>query len=196
MDVSQLQSVGPGTVRQEDSDAQPLLNGMSEYHFVDVFNPLPIPFTGQFAATKPVNAPMRIGKSDENGRQISERDLDAALGGAFRNPDFQGRTHVTTNYVIEAGETKRLLGNEAQVIVRQLVNALMDLDGATLRRGNNFYRRKYEEKVVKNYGEITASWQPVEDQLRASMGEPQEFAELNEVADEPKRRPPKETPTA
>lgn len=146
-----LTAVGVGAVSQDQTRPEPTLNGVGEFKYVTLLNPLPIRFTGKVGQTRTINSPMRIGKT-QTGASYSENDLVKA-GLDLRNSDVQGRAQLTNEITIEPGKTINLRGDEAQVIVRQLVNEVMHYRGQTLHIGSPAYRKKVEDEIIKGvYG--------------------------------------------
>lgn len=140
-----LTEVGAGTIDQEQVRPSPSLDGASEYEYVTLMNPLPFKFVGKVAQSRPVNAPIRIVNGGERG--IDENSLKQA-GLDLRNADHPSNAHVTSLIQIESGSSINLRGDEAQVIVRQLVNELMSYEGHTLRIGNPAYRKAAEDRII------------------------------------------------
>lgn len=140
-----LTEVGAGTIGQEEIAPRPALEGASEYEYVTLTNPLPFKFKGKVAQSRPVNAPIRIVNGAERG--VDEASLKQA-GLDLRNADHPSNAHVVNIIEIESGASINLRGDEAQVIIRQLVNELMAYEGQTLRIGNAAYRKSAEERII------------------------------------------------
>lgn len=146
-----ITAVGAGAITEDQARPEPLLDRVSEYHYVKVTNPLPMDFIGKVAQSRQINAPLRIVDGAQKG--IDENTLKAA-GLDLKNPDHPQFQHVSVNVAIKSGQTINLRGNEAKVIVRQLVNELMAYEGKTIRQGNPAYRREYEEKIVQGIYDV------------------------------------------
>lgn len=178
--------VGPGSVPQAQTDVRPLLDGASEYEYIDVHNPLTDDFAVQVAQDIPVNAPLTINK-DASGRisQITntEQDVRQVYGLNLKNPDFQSKNHISNTVIIKSGQTLKLKGNEAQVAVRQIVNELMQREGNARLLSDPSLRRIAEERVVMGRGSI-------QELMERSFETPRQQAteainQSNEVHDEP-----------
>lgn len=145
-------SVGAGAISQQESRPKPTLEGISEYEYVTLANILPFKFIGKVAQSRPVaNAPVRIVNGAEKG--VDEDTLRAA-GLDLRNPDNVTQEHVTIEIPVEPGQSINLRGDEAQVIIRQLVNEIMAYEGNTLRQGSPAYRKEVEGRIVQRVRSI------------------------------------------
>lgn len=140
-----IESVGAGAIAQEQTNPKPTLEGASEYEYVTLTNPLPFTFKGKVAQSRPVNSPIRIVGGREKG--VTEETLRGA-GLDLRNPDHPSNSHVTNIVEIKSGASINLRGDEAQVIVRQLVNEVLHYNGQTLKIGAPTYRKDIEEQVI------------------------------------------------
>lgn len=149
--------VGPGSAQPVAENVKPLLDGVTEYEYVTILNPLSDDFAVRVAQDIPVNAPFPIGK-DDSGRTaqttFTERDAAQTYGLGLRNPDFQGKRHVINDTIIKAGHTINLKGNEAQVAVRQLVNEIMQREGNTRKLSDPVERNLVEQRVIRARGSI------------------------------------------
>jgi hypothetical protein len=72
----------------------------------------------------------------------------------LRNPAHIGKANITNKVPIKSGQTVRLLGNEAQVVVRQLVNEIMSREGNKLLLADPFARRAVEERIIISRGNV------------------------------------------
>jgi hypothetical protein len=149
-------AVGPGTLKQEDNAPRPMLEGMDEYYFADIHNPLSDDFVVQFASTMPTRSPVTIVPSRQGEKPWAEDELKNRAGVDLRNPHnpIQGRQHLISTRMIKSGETVRLLGLEAQKACKQIVDEIMQRDGQALMLGNLFARHAVEQQVVKNTGNV------------------------------------------
>lgn len=149
--------VGPGAQQDIPTDIKPVLEGASEFEFVTILNPLTDDFAVRVAQDVPVNMPFNIGR-DGTGKTsqttLSERDAAQTYGLALKNPDFQGRKHITNDTIIKSGETINLKGNEAQVAVRQLVNEIMQREGNKRLLADPTLRAQVEERIIIARGSI------------------------------------------
>lgn len=144
--------IGPGATAQADTDVRPLLEGASEFEFIELLNPLSDDFAIQVAQDVPVNAPMNVGR-DINGRMFSESELSQSYG-LTKNRDFQAKKHISNSVIIKSGQTLRLKGSEAQVAIRQLVDEIMQREGNTRLMPDPNLRREVEERVIIRRGSI------------------------------------------
>lgn len=168
-------AVGPGTLTQTPEAQPSLLDGITEYEWVDLFNPLSTPFWAQVASSRPVNAPVRVHQTPglQSGIQ-TESDLAMGYGlTGFKNPDHPSNTHISHTIKLESGRVRRLPGNEAQVVLRQLVGYLLQIEGKGLKLADPFERRQAEERIIKGKGNIAdlMAEQPtsVRDQLQNAV---------------------------
>lgn len=170
-------AVGPGAIADNTAEPGSLLDRASEYEYVEVFNPLSVPFKGIFGVTRPVDAPVRINRAKEApGVTATEHDVVRNYGLDLKNPDHQGKASITNTVTIPAGQTIRLLGNEAQVVVRQLVNEIMQRSGRRLFMADPHARREVERQVIRGRGHVDELLgrpiMPVRDQLQQAIKEP------------------------
>lgn len=165
---------GPGAIQQSDVSPIPLLQGATEYEYVTLLNPLSVDFVGLVGITKPVNVPFEISKSP-NTQQITTTESDVArnYGLNLKNADFQGRTNIVNEVYIPSGKTINLLGSEAQVICRQLVNEIMQREKMSLQMYDPVARNEVEKRVIitrKSVNDILGRGpMTVQDQLKAAV---------------------------
>lgn len=149
-------AVGPGTLTAQP-DAQPsLLDGITEYEWVDLFNPLSVSFVAQVASSRPVNAPVRIYQTPglESGVR-TESDLATQYGiTGFKNKEHPSNVHVPHTIEIVSGHTRRLPGNEAQVVLRQIVGYLLQVEGKGLKLADPYERNLAEQRIIRGKGNI------------------------------------------
>lgn len=198
--------VGPGAIVDKGEAPLPLLYGASQYEWVEILNPLSRPFGGTFGMTRPINAPVNITHVNGQGVTRTEDDVRRNYGLDLRNPDHQARTDIVNRVTIPSGKTVILLGNEAQVIIRQLVNTIMQLEGHSLLMADPHARREVEERVIIARGNaaerLGQAPMSVNEQLQAVKEETREpeFPELTNAgtvsdldgADSPSKRSPGE----
>lgn len=165
-------AAGPGVSEDNGEDPKPMLQGFTEYEWVNVHNPLSVDFVGMFGITKP--AP---GASKFNATQLvrTQEDIGRMYGLNLDNPSHQSTTKIFNRAVIRAGQTVRMLGNEAQIIVRQLVNEILQREGFKNQLANAHLRRNTEERVVRGTGSIRDfhSVVPVQEQLQSAVQDAQ-----------------------
>lgn len=143
---------GPGSTPDEGIAPKPLLDGASQYEYVDLLNPLSVEFIGMFGIERPVNAPVTVSAVQGRGVTKTEQDVRMNYGLDLRNPDHQGRANAVNRVSIPSGHTARFLGNEAQVVAKQLVNEIMAREGNKLLLADAHARRAVEERIVINRG--------------------------------------------
>lgn len=140
-----ITEVGVGAIEQEQTNPTPSLEGASEYEYITLTNPLPFTFKGKVAQSRPVKAPVRIVGGRERG--VDENTLKAA-GLDLRNPDHPSNSHVTNTIEIKSGASINLRGDEAQVIIRQLVSEVLAYRNQVLKIGSPTYRKAVEDEVI------------------------------------------------
>lgn len=140
--------VGPGSQPEMTEELPPLLEGATEYEVVEVFNPLSDDFAGQFGVTRPTTAPLSMSKAP-NYAGMTQTPQDVATNyGVTTNPNHQAKANIVNTTIIPSGKTVPMLGSEAQVIVRQLVNEIMQREGKRLKLADAWERRQTEQRVV------------------------------------------------
>lgn len=170
-----LQPAGPGAVTDIETGIKPLLNGASEFEYVDIYNPLPVDFIGVFASSKPVNMPAPVSVAAQvNQITKTEEQVRQNYGLDLRNQDhqaFASKVNIQNKVPIKSGQTIRLLGNEAQVIVRQLVTEILQREGRKLSLADPTARREVEERVIRYRGDareaLGRDLETVPDQLQS-----------------------------
>lgn len=179
-------AAGPGAFADEGIAPRPMLEGASDQEYADVVNLLSVDFIGKVAQSRPVNAPVNISiSSNVPGMTRSENDVRNNYGLDLRNPDHQGKAHIVNKIVLRAGETKRLPGNVASVVVGQLVSEIMARRGQKLQLADLFARHHVETEVIVSRGLINdlMSSAPMSAQERIDIAmkeQPhEEFPDLN-----------------
>lgn len=179
------QAIGPGSITEAAVDVKPILEGATELEYVDIFNPLSQDFIAKVGATKPTQATTTISK-DINGRQLSEQDILNTYGIGLNNKDVIGRVHIENQVLLPSGKTVRLMGDQAQVVIRQLVREIMQREGKSLMLADATANNVVERRVVMKRGSVAQDLlgqQPtsVREQLRQAVQESnEEFPELNQ----------------
>lgn len=140
---------GPGAIEETTVAPKSVLDGASEYEYVTILNPLSVDFYAKVAITRPVNAPLEV-RDDGSGGQmtLSESDIQRNYGLNLRNKDHVGRVNIINRVHIPAGKTINLLGNEAQVVCRQIVNEILQREGKKLMLADPHQRRLVEDRIV------------------------------------------------
>lgn len=171
---------GPGADIDAGVAPLPLLQGSSEYEYVELLNPLSVEFIGMFGVSRPVQAPVNISAVQGRGVTQNESDLRTGYGLDLRNPDHAGRANIVNRVSIKSGATVRLLGNEAQVVIRQLVNEIMAREGNQALIADGYARRQVEERIIISRGNVAdvlgRSPVSISEQLQAVKDEPDEQA--------------------
>lgn len=172
-------AVGPGAVQDGGERPKPLLEGSTEFEYVVLLNPLPYDFVGQVAVTRTVSAPMRVGQPrDGGGLTNTQDDVTRNYGLDLRNQDVVGRVHITNKVPIPSGQTQRMFGHEAQVILKQLVDVVMSHEGKMIAKGDPFARHEVETRLVISRGSIMDVMNEapvsVQDQMREALAKEEE----------------------
>lgn len=162
---------GPGSQPvQTDTEFKSSLDGASEYEYVDIFNPLSMEFVAQLATSRPANFPTKFAATQATQ---NESDLRHNYGLNLKNLDRQGNLHVINRVSLMPGQTKRFMGNEAQVIVRQLITELIQQRDKHQFIADPATRTEIEQEIIMGRGDIRTSMesgpQTVQDQLRRAM---------------------------
>lgn len=187
-EIIDLTPAGPGAIAEQTISPDPLLAGAEAYEYVTIINPLSVDFVAKFGVTRPVNAPLRI-VNDPNTPSLTktEEQIAANYGLNLRNPNTQGKANIINKTRIPAGKTITVPGNEAQVIVNQLVTEMMQREGKRLQLSDMFTRNTYEQRIIVSRGSMDEVMQrinrplntvsaQVEDALKeANSGEETEF---------------------
>lgn len=183
-------AAGPGAIEQATLDVEPMLNNASEYEYVEILNPLPVDFIAKFATTRPVRGDITIVNNPNTPTSTeTEADIRRNYGLDLRNKDHMGKANIVSKVTIPSGQTIRVLGNEAQVIVNQLTTEIMQRRGKQLMLADPTQRNLVEQEIVKNRNTVESilGSQPIsiQDQLQAAVSKPEEeFPGINEVNDE------------
>ncbi len=148
-------AVGPGAITDQGIAPDPLLQGATDYEYVTLYNPLETQFVGVFGTSRPVNIPFQI-RGDSMGQTVTKTEQDVArnYGLPLKNKDHQAEGHFQQQVQIPAKGTTVLLGSEAQVICRQLVNEIMQQRGQKLLLADAHARNAVELEVVKSRGSV------------------------------------------
>lgn len=179
--------VGPGAIKQNEVAPDPSLKGASEQEYVEILNPLTDDFMVQVAQDVPVNMPFQV-RHDESGRvqylSKNESDVRTNYGLNLKNPDHTGRKQIYNNTVIPAGKSKIFRGNEAQVVVKQIVNEILQRRGKNGRRliSDPVQRREIEDEIIVRRGFVQELMDSNFQSERAQTT--QAINKANEVTDE------------
>lgn len=150
-------AIGPGTAIQGQVDPPSLLEGVEEYDYVEVLNPLSVTFIARTALTTDIKAPMRVSPNNEAapGLTKSEADIRQVYGFDLRaQAQKAGKTHIITDIPIASGQTLNLMGREAKVVVQQLVTAYLQREGKQHLVANKFERLQVEQRIVQRTGQM------------------------------------------
>lgn len=184
------QEIGPGSVAEAAVDVKPMLEGASDLEYVELLNPLSGTFVARVGVTKPTHATTTISR-DINGRQLSEQDVANTYGITLTNKDVVGRMHIENQVRIGSGKTVRLMGDQAQVVIRQLTNEIMQRESKSLMMADPTARNVVEQRIIIRRGNVAQDLlgqQPVSvrDQLKQAVEESnEEFPELINQRTEP-----------
>jgi hypothetical protein len=173
--MSKSSTIGPGAIQDTGANPKPMLEGMTDQDYVVILNPMTVDFMPKFAVTIPVNAPVRIGNL-QGDRKVSESEAIQRFGvPPLSNPDKSGNKHISHSVTIPANRTFTANGAQAQVIVKQLVTALIQRDDKLLFIADPHVRRKYEQMVIMRMG-------PMSDLMQAAPVSQEE--QFNKVIEE------------
>lgn len=196
-DRPELVSVGPGSVTDEQVDIKPTLEGATDYEYVEIVNPLSVPFMGKYAVERPVNVQFKI-QQDPLGRAISKTADDVSRNyglGDLKNPDHPSKARIQNDVVIKPGQTIRLGGAAAQVIVKQLVDAIIALEDNKIKLADPGTRQRVEQRIILRRGsmnEFMQAPQSIPEQLDNALKESQneEFPGLKQDSTEESEKVP------
>jgi hypothetical protein len=150
-------AIGPGALEEAQVDPPSKLEGIGDYNFVEITNPLSVQFIGQAALTTNIttNMPVAQNHADAPGLTKNEQDIRQIYGFDLRAQAQQsGKTHIINRIPINPGQTVRLLGGEARTVLNQLVTAVMQREGKTKLLANKFERRQVEDRLVRRIGNM------------------------------------------
>lgn len=174
-------ATGPGAIDEATVDIKPILDGASEYEYVEILNPLSVDFIAKFGVTKQVRGDIRIVKNPETPTITNdESDIRRNYGLDLRNKDHPGKANIISKVTIPAGQTIRVLGNEAQVIVNQLVTEILQRRKKQLMLADPTQRNMVEQEIIKRRDSIESilGSQPksIQEQLESAVrpGTPEE----------------------
>lgn len=201
-------SIGPGSLAAPAAEYTPTLEGATRDEVVEILNPMSVDFVARVGVTKTAMMPVRINNPNNTSIQ-TESDLASKGIPGFRNPDLGGgRVHVANDVPIPAGTTIKQPGDVAQVIVKQLITAIISMRGDKLKIADAETRRNVEREVIMSRRPMSELFGgsgviTVEEQMAAAIEQANKttdepaFPEITQtkmtVEDGPKRmgRPPK-----
>lgn len=147
--------VGPGSLIQEETNPESLLNKANQYEYVSILNPLSDDFQVMVAQDIPVDMPFEIRNDGKTSiTSTTEEAVKMTYGIGLKNPDHQAKKHLHNMTIIPAGETRNFRGNEAQVVLRQLVNEIMQRRGLGRMLADPNRRLEIEQEVVINRASV------------------------------------------
>ncbi len=166
--------LGPGAIPEAQAEYEPTLNGATRDEIIEILNPMTYDFVAKVGVTKTAMMPVRI--NNPNNTSIkTEGDLAAKGVGGFRNPDLGGgKVHIANPVPIPAGTTIKQPGDVAQVIVKQLITAVISIRGDRLKISDPETRRNVEREIIisrRPMSELFGAGGPitVEEQMRAAV---------------------------
>lgn len=152
----QPKSAGPGAIKDSPTGVVPRLDGASENEYIEILNPLSVVFSARVASSRPVNAPVRVVVNENTPTATrNEDDIRRNYGLDLRNPDHASLAHIAQSIEIGPGKTVRLPGNEAQVVVKQLVNEILQREGRKLFIGDPSARQEVEDRIILKRGSMS-----------------------------------------
>lgn len=136
-----------------------------QHHVVQVHNPLSDDFRWTVARSVVLADPANV---DPHVKALN-----------LRNDAHPTIKHVVQPITLLSGETKKLPGDVAKVIVKHLVDEIMNREGHKTNVGDKHLRQEVEERVVINFRDLRSqlSTQSVEEQLE------QQIRDLNKEDD-------------
>lgn len=143
-------TIGPGALRNDEIAPEPMLNDASDFEYVTILNPFTVDFQVQVAQDVPVNMPMKL--RAPTAMTQTERDVSAQYGLGLKNGDHQGRQQIFNTTTIPAGESRNFKGSEAQVVVRQIVNELLQREGKKRMMHDPVTRHEAEKRIIQRRG--------------------------------------------
>jgi hypothetical protein len=144
-------------------ETKSILDDIREYHIVEVLNPLARPFQWQ------------VGRSGvDPGMPMDSVMEQLGMAGAGGKPQT---AHAVQTITLPAGKTFRMPGDLARIVVKHLIDELMQIDGQTKLLSDPTLRLKYEEKIIKNRSDLrstmsTLSLQEQLDKELATLNDP------------------------
>jgi len=166
--------LGPGAQPAAQAEYEPSLNGATRDEVVEILNPMTFDFMAKVGVTKTAMTAVRI--NNPNNTSIrTEADLAAKGIAGFRNPDKGGGVvHIANNVPIPAGTTIKQPGDVAQIIVKQLITAVISIRGDKLKISDPETRRQVENEVIvsrRPMSELFGAGGPitVEEQMKAAV---------------------------
>lgn len=125
-----------------------ILEGITEHDVVTVHNPLSTPFDAKVARS--VVAPRHNINNQPTGNGAADAFMQGLQGGIARG-GHQSISHVQQTITLKPGQTLRLPGDVALVVVRQLVKEMMQRQKAKKLMADPHMFMEYERKVVLNH---------------------------------------------
>lgn len=144
--------IGPGSIKQETVAPKSSLDGAGDYEYVTIHNPLSDDFQVQVAQDVPVSMPFEI--RNKTATVQSESDVARTLGFPLKNPDHRAKKYIYNTAIIPAGGTMNFKGGEAQVVVRQLTNEILQQEGKRRLMSDPTLRKEVEDRIVKKRGSV------------------------------------------
>lgn len=180
--INTASAVGPGLTEERQPAGHSKIEGFDDSMYVEILNPMTVDFVGQVAVTKPMNANMRIGGADDpNSPNMTKNEGDVRNTYGFdlrSNAQSQGKIHVRTRVPIAAGQTMKVFGSEAQVLVMQLVTAILQQEGHS-NIADPALREATEERVIRSHGNLREQMMSTPQSERAQLQ--QALDQMNDV---------------
>lgn len=156
-----------------------ILENVSEHDVVTVHNPLDTVFVGKVARS--VVAPSRPQLT-----QTGNPNADAYIAGIQQAIGKGGHTsmqHVQQSIEFKPGQTMRLPGEAAVVIVRQIVKEIMQREKASKRMADPVAIMEYEKRVVLDHASMLSnlSVETAEQRLQRQLNELNPVTETKDV---------------
>jgi hypothetical protein len=153
-----------------------ILDSVSEHDVVTVFNPLSDAFIGKVARSV-------VSSAARQSVQTGNGEADAFVQGLNRgisNGGHLSMAHVQQQVVLKPGQSVRMPGDIARVIVRQLVKEMMQREGAKRQMADPATFMEYEQRVVLNHENMLSnlSLESVEERLQRQLDDLNKIPEV------------------
>lgn len=159
------------------SDIKSSLDGFGESMVVEIFNPLSQAFRAKFA------------RSVTGGAPFSDQDKWVAEKGGVDVRKDSATQHVSQYYIIPAGQSRKLPGDIAQVVVRQMVTYIIQATGQKSKVADPFTRQQVEKDIIINTKTMIdyANQEPMDKKIDRQIDElnnPDSTKDVKELVEE------------
>lgn len=148
-----LEVEGPGAIANPGVAPIASLEGATDAEFVVLLNPMPVDFMGLVGVSTPQDVPFKVRTDGVNPvSSTTEGEVIKNYGLNLKNRDHTNYAHIATRHLIKSGQTLTMPGAQAQVIVKQLVNAILSRQGKKLLLADPFMRSEIEQQIIVRRG--------------------------------------------